>query len=53
MFEVVDHGLDHDNGVVHDNSNGQHQAEHGESIQREAQSGEEDKGADERHGDGD
>jgi len=42
VFQVVDDRLDDDDGVVHDDADGQHQAEHREGVDREAQQGEED-----------
>ena len=49
MLDVVDHRLDHHDGVVHHDADRQHQAEHGEGVDREAEQREEDEGADQRH----
>jgi hypothetical protein len=48
VLEVVHHRLHHHDRVVHDDADGQHEAEHRERVHREAEEGEEDERADER-----
>ena len=52
VFEVVHHRLDDDDGVVHDDADGEHQAEHRERVDREAEDREEDERAEQRDRDG-
>ncbi len=56
MFDVMLHGFDHYDGVVHDDSDRQHHAQHRQGIDRKAQSHERAKGPDQgdrhrQHGD--
>ena len=46
VLEVVDDRLDHDDGVVHHDADGEHQAEHRQRVDRESQEREEDERAD-------
>ena len=52
MFDMVFHCLDHDNGVIDYESNRKHKAKKRQSIDGEAQHGENSKGSDQgnRHG---
>ena len=52
MLDVVHYRLDHDDGIVDDDADGQHQAEHRERVDREAEHREKNERADERHGHG-
>jgi len=45
--------LQHDDGVVHDDADGQHQAEQRQVVQREAEDRHEEEGANERNRNGD
>jgi hypothetical protein len=49
MFDVVLHRLDHDDGVIDDQADGQDQAEERERVDGEAEQREEHEGADQRH----
>ena len=52
MLDVVHHGFDHDDGVVDDDADGEHQAEHRQRVHREAEHREKNERADQRHGHG-
>ena len=52
VLDVVHHRLDHDDGVVDDDADGEHEAEHRQRVHREAEHREEDERADQRHGHG-
>ena len=47
FLDVAFHRLHHDDGVVHDQSDGQHQAEERQGVDRESEQGKDGKGADE------
>jgi hypothetical protein len=52
-FDVLFDGFHDDDGVIHDDSDGQYESEEGEVIQAEAEQGECGEGSDDGHGDGD
>ena len=49
MLDVVDHRFDHHDGIVHHDTDGQHQAEHREGVDREAEQRKHREGRDERN----
>ena len=49
LLDVALDGLDHDDGVIHHQSNGQHQAEQGERVDGKPEHREKRKGPDERN----
>ncbi len=56
VLEMVLHGLDHHDGVIHHDADGEHEAEHGEHVYAEAERRKEDERAEQRdrhgaHGD--
>ena len=51
LLQVLGHGLNHHNGVIHHQARGQHQAQQGELVNREAKGLDEGKGAQQRNRD--
>ena len=49
LFDVVLDGLDDDDGVVHDDADGQHQSEQGQVVEAEAHRRHDGEGADDGH----
>jgi hypothetical protein len=50
VLDVVHDRLDHDDGVVHHDADREHETEHRQRVDREAEQREEDEGADDRTG---
>ena len=51
LLHLLRHGLYHDNGIVHDDTDGQYQTQQGQGVYRETQQGKYRKGTDQRHRD--